>query len=204
VDRLNAEGWRGIVTLEHPIEFHHTPAEGTWLVQQEVGRDTPTFARGVRDAMRATVNTVFVGEIQDGDAAAAALEVAEKGPLVIATTHARNASQAVERFVSAFPDGDNARIRLLLAHALVGIIALRLLPKIGGRVGELVPAYEIFRAAKVRHLIRDGAVDDIRKAIVSRADGMISLEQRLTELVAAKTVSLVDARRAAVFADEVK
>ena len=205
VDRINREGSRGILTLERPIEFHHRPIGGTSLAQQEVGRDIPDYVRGVRSAMRANVNVIAIGEVQESEEAAATLDVAEKGPLVIATTHARNAAQAVESYLSFFEGEDAARRRLQFANAGVAIIALRLIPRLGGRPGEVVPAYEFLRLAKIRHLIREGKFSDIRSHIAAgRAEGMITLEGCLNDLVAAKTIRVEDARRAAVFPDEIK
>lgn len=205
VDRINREGSRGILTLERPIEYHHHPIGGTWLAQQEVGRDIPDYGRGVRSAMRANVGVIAIGEVQEAEEAAATLDVAEKGPLVIATTHARNAAQAVESYLSFFDGDDAARRRLQFANAGVAIIALRLIPRLGGRPGEVVPAYEFLRLSKIRHLIREGKFSDIRAHIAAgRAEGMVTLEACLNDLVAAKTIRAEDARRAAVFPDEIK
>ncbi len=177
-----------IITIEDPIEFEHT--NRTSVVEQiELGHDTPSFAEAVRAAMRQVPNVILIGEMRDAETMAAALTAAETGHLVFSSLHTNDAAQTVLRILDIFPSGYQSQIRQQLSMALLAVISQRLLPAAGG-VGR-VPAVEIMLASSgIRNLIRQGHDHQIRAHIeTSRADGMMTMEQSLAELVRSERVT---------------
>jgi twitching motility protein PilT len=121
-----------------------------------------------------------------------ALTLAETGHLVFATLHTNDASQSLDRISDVFPPERQTQIRVQLAASLAAVVSQRLLPRIGG---GLVAAFELLVANDaVRNLIREGRTHQLRNVIRSgRAEGMVTLESALNELVASGLVSYDDA-----------
>ena len=181
IELVNARRRDHIITIEDPIEFEH--ANRTSVVEQiELGHDTPSFAEAVRAAMRQIPNVILIGEMRDTETMAAALTAAETGHLVLSSLHTNDAAQTVLRILDIFPTGYQSQIRQQLSMALLAVISQRLVPAVnGGRH----PAVEIMLATSgIRNLIRQGHDHQIRAHIeTSRADGMMTMEQSLAELV---------------------
>ena len=188
VDLINAQRRSHIVTIEDPIEFVH--ANRSSIVEQiEVGSDTPDFASSVRGILRQTPDVILVGEMRDAETIATVLTAAETGHLVLSTLHTNDAAQSVSRILDSFPAGNQPQIRQQLSLALLAVIAQQLVPSANDR--ERYPAVEILIATHaVRNLIRRGEDHQIHTAIgTGRADGMITMEQSLAELVSAGKIS---------------
>ena len=188
VDLINAQRRSHIVTIEDPIEFVH--ANRSSIVEQiEVGSDTPDFASSVRAILRQTPDVILVGEMRDPETIATVLTAAETGHLVLSTLHTNDAAQSVSRILDSFPAGNQPQIRQQLSLALLAVIAQQLVPAANDR--ERYPAVEIMIATHaVRNLIRRGEDHQIHTAIgTGRADGMITMEQSLAELVSAGKIN---------------
>ena len=153
IDYINSRRRLHILTLEDPVEYlHHHRLSA--VNQREVGIDTSTFARGLRAALREDPDVVLVGEMRDPESIQTTLTIAETGHLVFATLHTNDASTALDRIVDVFPSERQSQIRVQLAASLAGVVAQRLVPRIGGGV---VAAFEILLANQAgRSLIRDG------------------------------------------------
>ncbi len=188
INEINNTRSEHILTIEDPIEFVFPPNKSI-ISQRELYLDTPTFAGALRSALREDINVVLVGEMRDLDSISAALTVAETGHLVFGTLHTNDASQSIDRIVDVFPSGQQQQIRGQLASVLVGVVSLRLLPKIGG---GRVPAYEILMANHaVRNVIRDNKIYEIPNIIhTSLEEGMIPLDKTLALLVKQGQVEL--------------
>ena len=180
-----------VLTLEDPVEYRH-PQEKALIRQLEIGVDTPSFAHGLRAALRQDPDVILLGEMRDLDSIEAALQAAETGHLVLSTVHTSDSAQAIQRVVDVFPEGTREQARQLLAGGLNAIVCQRLLPRIGGGV---VPGVEILRATHpVRHHIRSGAVHKIyNELVLGQRAGMMTLEQSLADLVGRQEVRLEDA-----------
>ena len=188
VDLINAQRRNHIVTIEDPIEFMH--ANRSSIVEQiEVGSDAPDFASSVRGILRQTPDVILVGEMRDPETIATVLTAAETGHLVLSTLHTNDAAQSVSRILDSFPAGNQPQIRQQISLALLAVIAQQLIPSTNDR--ERYPAVEIMIATHaVRNLIRRGEDHQIHSAIgTGRADGMITMEQSLAELVNAGKIS---------------
>jgi twitching motility protein PilT len=188
IDIVNTKRAAHVVTIEDPVEYQH--ANRSAIIEQiEVGRDTPDFAVTLRSIMRQTPDVILVGEMRDAETIATALTAAETGHLVFSTLHTNDAIQATSRVLDSFPSGNQPQIRQQMSLALAAIIAQQLVPGVDGV--SRWPATEIMIATDaVRALIRKGDDHQLRSQIsVGRAEGMMTMEQSLTELVKAGRIT---------------
>ena len=188
VDRINARRHDHILTIEDPIEYQHQNRSS--LVEQiELGHDTPSFALAVRSVLRQDPDVIMIGEMRDSETMAAALTAAETGHLVLSSMHTNDAAQTVSRILDTFPSGHQSQIRQQLSLALLAVISQQLLPAANG--AGRYPAVEILVATgATRNLIRRGDDHQLRASIeTGRADGMLTMEQSLVELVRAGRIS---------------
>jgi twitching motility protein PilT len=188
IDLINNRRRNHIITIEDPIEFQH--ANRSAIVEQiELGHDTPTFAQAVRSALRQDPDVILIGEMRDSETMAAALTAAETGHLVLSSLHTNDAAQTVLRILDIFPSTYQSQIRQQLSLALLAIISQQLMPASTG-TGRY-PAVEIMLATHaIRNLIRRGDDHQLRAQIeTARAEGMLTMEQSLAELVRTGRVS---------------
>jgi twitching motility protein PilT len=203
IEKINSTYPRNIVTIEDPVEHTHR-----WLrsvvTQYEVGRDVSSYAEGVRGALRADPDVIFIGELRGIESVTACLQAAETGHVVFAALHTPSESaQAIHRLVGLFSGPDQESARLRLADALRGIVGLRLLPRRDGS-GLRAAAEIVITNDAVRRLIRDGSLHNMRGVVASgRREGMQTLESHLNELVANGDVDIVEARAASLFPGEI-
>lgn len=130
---MNENSARHIVTIEDPVEFIYAN-QGCMFTQREVGRDTDSYARGVRGAMRQSPDVIMVGEIRDLETALAALQASETGHLVLASIHSDSVVDAVDRVAHLFPPEQSALGLYLLSHQLIGALCQKLIPRVDGGV----------------------------------------------------------------------
>lgn len=157
IDYLNKRSRIHITTIEEPIEYVHIPDKAV-ITQQEVGKDTPSFAESMRSILRRDPDVILVGEMRDLETIETACIAAETGHLVFGTLHTNTAISSIDRIVSMFSSIEQQNIRSQLASNLRLIINQRLFPKIGG---GMVPAYELLVVTpEMRHYIRR---DDLQK-----------------------------------------
>lgn len=181
VEAINTQRACHIVTIEEPIEYQHVNKRA--LIEQiEVGRDTPGFLPSLRSILRQSPDVILVGEMRDPETIAMVLTAAETGHLVLSTLHTNDTAQAVSRILDSFPTANQPQIRQQLSLALAAIVAQQLVPSTDG---SRFPAVEILTATDaVRNLIRTGNDHQIRSQLtISRAAGMITMEQSLAALV---------------------
>jgi len=188
IDIVNTRRAAHVVTIEDPVEYQHTNRSAI-MEQIEVGRDTPDFAVTLRSVMRQTPDVILVGEMRDAETMATALTAAETGHLVLSTLHTNDSIQAVARILDSFPAANQPQIRQQLSLALLAILSQQLVPGTDG--GTRWPATEIMIATDaVRSLIRKGDDHQLRSQIsVGRAEGMMTMEQSLAELVRAGRIA---------------
>jgi twitching motility protein PilT len=180
---MNVQLRRKIVTIEDPVEYRFA-SENSIVVQRQIGRDVPSFAQAVMGALRSDPDVIVIGEMRDAETIAAALTAAETGHLVLATVHAAEAAQCVDRVVNAFSETGIGYARARLAQSLVAICVQRLVEKANGNGRR--PIVEIAVATDaVRHLIRDGKHHQLASVIeTGRQFGMQTFRAHLEELVA--------------------
>ena len=188
VDHVNARRHDHIITIEDPIEYQHTN-RSSFVEQIELGQDTLSFAQAVRSVLRQDPDVIMVGEMRDSETIAAALTAAETGHLVLSSLHTNDAAQTVSRILDTFPSGYQSQIRQQLSLALLAVISQQLVRAANG--AGRYPAVEILTATgATRNLIRRGDDHQLRSSIeTGRADGMMTMEQSLAELVRAGRIS---------------
>lgn len=146
-----------VITLESPVEYI-IPSEKALIHQREIGADAPTFADGVRDALREDPDVLCIGELRDAETMAAALTAAETGHLVLGTLHTPHAKDAVARIIHAFPAEKQSEARLLLASVLRCCASQRLCRS--GTNTYLIREI-MTNIAPVAHLIRESKEEQI-------------------------------------------
>lgn len=188
VRHLNATRAGHIVTLEDPIEYVHRPNR-CLVSQREIGRDTRSFATGLRAALREAPDVILVGELRDLESTSLAVTAAETGHLVLATTHTNSAPSTIERLIYSFPGEQQAQVRTMLAESVRGVITQHLLPRADNR--GRVPALEIMLGSPaISNLIREGRTFQIPGVLeTNRFQGMQSLDQSLQDLLDAKLIT---------------
>jgi twitching motility protein PilT len=182
IGRINAQRRCHIVTIEDPIEYHHSN-QRSLIEQIEIGADASGFAPALRTILRQNPDVILVGEMRDEETVAAALSAAETGHLVLSTLHTNDAPQAVSRILDSFPSAHQQQIRQQLSLALTAVVSQQLVPAVTG-VGRY-PAVEVMAGTSaVRNLIRKGEEHQLLTQIsIGRGEGMMTMEQSLATLV---------------------
>src|SRR4029077_5429421 len=180
-----------IVTIEDPIEFLHTNKRSI-VNQREVGLDTKSYARALRGVVRAAPDVILIGEIRDKDGMDAAIHLAGTGHLVLATLHANNCAESLDRIINMFPREQHAQIFLDLSQYLRAIMAQRL---IMGKDSRRIAAMEVMiNTPHIGTLIKKGDVVSIKEAIsLSGEKGIQSFDAALHELYKQGRIGLEEA-----------
>jgi twitching motility protein PilT len=198
VEHLNRTRARHVITLEDPIEYRYTPRR-CLIHQREIGVHAPTFADGLRAALRESPDILVVGELRDRDTIAIALTAAETGHLVLGTLHAPGGAVAIDRIVDVFPEHQQRQVRLQLAAVLRVVLTQVLVP---GRAGRAPAIERVVNTPAVAHLIRKSELQMLGSLIQAGRDhGMVPLERSLAALVRAGIADTASARAAAIELD---
>jgi len=180
-----------IVTIEDPIEFLHTNKRSL-VNQREVGLDTKSYSRALRGVVRAAPDVILIGEIRDRESMEAAISLAGTGHLVLASMHANNAAESLDRIINMFPREQHNQIFLDLSQYLRAIMAQRL---VMGKENRRVAAVEVMiNTPHIATLIKKGDVMSIKEAIgASTERGTQSFDVALRGLYKAGRVTLEEA-----------
>jgi twitching motility protein PilU len=183
-----------ILTIEDPIEFLHTNKRSI-INQREIGLDTKNLHRALRSAMRAAPDVVLIGEIRDRESMRAAITLAGTGHLCIATLHANNAAEALDRIVNLFPRDEHAQVLLDLSQYLRAILAQRL---VRGSDKRHAAVEILLNTPHMQDLIRAGDTVAVKEALHASSErGMQCFDASLTELVRSGRIALDEALKAA-------
>jgi twitching motility protein PilU len=191
IDYRNENTNGHILTLEDPIEFIHNHKKSV-VDQREVGIDTHSFENGLKNAVRQAPDVILIGEVRDMEGMKHALAYAETGHLCLATLHANNANQAIERVISFFPQDAKTGLLLGLSLNLVSIISQRLVP---GTQTKRVAAIEVLiNSPYISDLIQKQKLEEIKEIMANNTDiGMCTFDQSLFKLATAGRISTEDA-----------
>jgi twitching motility protein PilT len=188
LDVINRSSSCHIITIEDPIEYIHEHQSGMFH-QREVGADVPTFAEGLRRALRQDPDVILVGEMRDLETMETAITAAETGHLVFSTLHTTGAGRTVDRIVDAFPAHQQEQVRVQLSMNLKAVISQLLIPRID-RPGRIAVFEVMINTHSVGALIRDNKTFRIASEIQTGAKyGMVSLEASLVDLYLAGVIS---------------
>jgi twitching motility protein PilU len=180
IDHRNSTQAGHIITIEDPVEFVHKHKKCV-ITQREVGTDTHDYKEALKNTLRQAPDVILIGEIRDRETMEHGLEFAETGHLCMATLHANNANQALERVLNFFPEDVHPQVRLNLALNLKGILSQRLVRTIdGGRI----PAIEILiNTPRIADLIDKWEIGEIKEAMAGGKNyGMQTFDQHLLKL----------------------
>jgi twitching motility protein PilU len=192
-----------IITLEDPIEFVHRHA-GCIISQREIGIDTESLEVALKNTLRQAPDVILIGEIRTRQAMEYALIYAETGHLVLATLHANNANQALDRIINFFPEEYHNQLFMELSLNLKGIVAQQLVPRKDGK-GRRAAAEVLINSPLASDLIRKGEIHKLKDLMKrSRELGMVSFDQALYSLYARGEIGYEDALRFADSANEVR
>jgi len=192
VDYRNRNAQDHIITIEDPIEYLHTHKKSI-ITQREVGVDTESFDSALVNAMRQAPDVIQIGEIRTRETMDNAIVFSETGHLCIATLHANNAYQALDRIFNFFPADRRDQLAMDLSLNLYGLVSQRLLP-IKDKEGR-VPAVEILiNSPMIADMIKDHKIDEIRSAMEKSQEwGMQTFDQALFQLHERDLISYEDA-----------
>jgi len=180
IDKINRERKENIITVEDPIEFIHA-SRNSLITQREVGRDTESFARALKGALRQDPDIILMGELRDYETVAMAMTAAETGHLVFGTLHTNGAPETINRIIDVFPAADQPQARSQLSQSLRLVLTQQLLPRRGGgRIG----AFEVMVNVKaVANLIREAKIVQIETIMQTGAQyGMVTMNKYIEVL----------------------
>jgi twitching motility protein PilU len=192
-----------IITIEDPIEYVHKH-EGCIITQREVGIDTDSWEAALKNTLRQAPDVIMIGEIRTREGMDHAVAFAETGHLVLATLHANNANQAMDRIINFFPDDRRNQLLMDLSLNLKGVVAQQLVPTPDGKARRV--AMEVLLGTPlVQDYIRDGEIHKLKEVMKESTNlGMKTFDQSLFELYSAGEISYEDALRYADSTNEVR
>jgi twitching motility protein PilT len=199
---VNTQGGvpKHVITIEDPVEFVFKP-QLCVIDQREIGPDTNSYVRGLRSALRAMPNIIFVGEMRDRETIEIALRAAETGNVVISTLATRSAATTINRIIDVFPVDFQAEIRTRLALSLRAVVSQVLLRRID-TAGRVAAREVMFVTNPISNLIREGKIHQIPNVIATHArDGMVLMDDSLVALV---ENGVIDTATALTYASDVE
>ncbi len=192
-----------IITVEDPIEYVHKHGKSL-VTQREVGIDTESFEIALRNTLRQAPDVIMIGEVRTREAMEHAITFAETGHLVLATLHANNANQALDRILHFFPEDFREQLLLDLSFNLQATVAQQLIPSLDG--SRRWAAFELMIGSPlVKDLIRKGEIHQLKNVMRdSSHHGMITFDKCMFRMYKEGKISYDDALRHADSANEVR
>ena len=192
-----------IISIEDPIEYIHQHG-GCIITQREVGLDTESFEIALKNTLRQAPDVILIGEIRTRETMEHAITFAETGHLCLATLHANNANQALDRIINFFPEDRRDQLLMDLSLNLRSIIAQQLIPTPDGK-GRRVAVEVLLNTPLAADIIRKGAVHELKDLMKkSTQQGMITFDQALYKLYSAGEITYEDALHSADSANELR
>jgi len=192
-----------IITIEDPIEFIHQH-QGCIVTQREVGMDTNSFEMALKNTLRQAPDVILIGEIRTRETMDHAIAFAETGHLCLATLHANNANQAMDRIINFFPEDRRNQLLMDLSLNMRAFVAQQLIPTPDGS-GRVLVAEILLNSPLMADLIRKGELHKIKDLMTKSRDlGMQTFDQSLLELYQQGKVTYEDAITYADSANELR
>ncbi len=203
LDYRNKNGTGHIITIEDPIEFVHKH-QGCIITQREVGIDTESYERALKNTLRQAPDVILIGEVRDRETMNHAIAFAETGHLCLATLHANNANQAMDRIINFFPEDRRPQLFMDLSMNLKAFLAQQLIPRKDGS-GRVVCVEILLGTPLVHDVIRKGELHKLKELMKqSSQQGMVTFDQALFSLYKQGEISYDDALHYADSANEVR
>lgn len=199
----NKHSYGHIITIEDPIEYVH-PHQNCIVTQREVGIDTEDWEAALKNALRQAPDVIQIGEIRDRETMDHAIAFAETGHLCLATLHANNTNQALDRIINFFPEERRPQLLMDLSFNLKAVISQRLIPSLDNK-GRSAAIEILINTPFISNLIFKGQVHEIKEAIKrSREQGMQTFDQALFDLYESENIHYEDAIRNADSVNELR
>ncbi|GAB1059266.1 PilT/PilU family type 4a pilus ATPase [Shewanella algae] len=188
----NANARGHILTIEDPVEFVHQHGKSI-ITQREVGIDTESFDAALKSSLRQAPDVILIGEIRTQETMEFALSFAETGHLCMATLHANNANQALDRIMHLVPESKHQQLLFDLSLNLRGIVAQQLVPKVDGS-GRRAAIEVLINTPRVASLIQKNELHVLKDTMAkSNEQGMQTFDQALFKLYCEGEISYADA-----------
>ena len=192
IDHLNTTRRLNIISLEDPIEFVHR-SKMSQVIQRELNTHIPSFAEGVRAAMREDPDVILVGELRDAETISMAMTAAETGHLVLGTLHTTGAVKTIDRVIDALPVEEREQTKSFLAQSLIAVITQVLVKTADARARKAICEVMVMTKA-IAKLIQTDQTHQIPSQLqTGREYGMQMLDQALLTAIAAKEIDPDDA-----------
>ena len=192
-----------IISIEDPIEYIHNH-QGCIVTQREVGLDTESFETALKNTLRQAPDVILIGEIRTRETMDHAIAFAETGHLCLATLHANNANQAMDRIINFFPEDRRNQLLMDLSLNMKGFVAQQLIPTPDGQ-GRVVAVEVLINTPLMADLIRKGEIHQMKPLMAkSNQQGMKTFDQALYELYRNGDITYEDAINHADSANELR
>jgi twitching motility protein PilU len=194
VDWRNENSHGHIITIEDPVEFVH-PHKNCVITQREVGLDTDNWQAALKNTLRQAPDVILMGEIRDRETMDHAVAFSETGHLCLATLHANNANQALDRIINFFPEERRAQLLMDLSLNIKALVSQRLVPRQDGK-GRTAAVEVMLNTPLISDLIFKGEVAEIKEVMKkSRNLGMQTFDQALFDAFESHRITYEDALR---------
>ena len=187
IDLLNSSRALNIISLEDPIEFVHR-SKMSQVIQREYGSHIPTFAEGVRAAMREDPDVILVGELRDAETIRMAMTAAETGHLVLGTLHTTSAVKTIDRLIDALPAEEREQTKSFLAQSLHAVVTQILVKTADGHGRRAIVEVLVMTKAIGKLIMTDQSYQVPSQMQTGRELGMQLFDQALQAAVAAKEI----------------
>jgi len=187
IDHLNTTRALNIISLEDPIEFVHR-SKASQVIQRELGTHLPTFAEGVRAAMREDPDVILVGELRDAETIAMAMTAAETGHLVLGTLHTTSATKTIDRVIDALPTEEREQTKSFLANSLIAVITQVLIKTPDQRARHAVCEVMVLTKAIGKLIMTDQTHQIPSQLQMGKEYGMQLMDQALLAAINAKQI----------------
>jgi twitching motility protein PilT len=187
IDYLNTTRSLNIISLEDPIEFVHR-SKSSQVVQRELGTHLPSFAEGVRAAMREDPDVILVGEMRDAETISMAMTAAETGHLVLGTLHTTSAAKTLDRIVDALPTEEREQTKSFLAASLIAVITQILVKSPDQRARRAVCEIMVMTKAIGKLIMTDQTHQIPSQLQMGKEYGMQLMDQALLTAINAKEI----------------
>lgn len=194
IDYRNENTNGHIITIEDPVEFVHRH-KGCIVTQREVGTDTDSFEIALKNTLRQAPDVILIGEIRDQQTMEHAIAFAETGHLCLATLHANNTNQAMDRIINFFPEARHKQLLLDLSLNMKAFISQRLLPTPNGK-GRRAAIEVLLNTPLMSDLIMKGEIHEIKELMAKSGDqGMQTFDHALFNLLNEDAITIEEAMR---------
>ncbi len=203
IDYRNQNSYGHIITIEDPIEYVHVH-KNCVIMQREVGVDTEDWGIALKNSLRQAPDVILLGEIRDRQTMEFGIQFAETGHLALATLHANNANQALDRIINFFPEERRQQLLMDMSANLRGLISQRLIKHRDGK-GRVAAIEVLLNSPLIKDLILKGELHEI-KPIMAKSNelGMKTFDQALFDLYEKDLITYDDALRYADAMNELR